>query len=56
MSKLVATIACFFAGFVAAMNLVGLVETNPNYDHQWWKVGVAVIVAVVAAFIITEKE
>jgi len=36
----------FFCGSVVVMNLSRLVEVNPNYDAAWWKVGMALFLAV----------
>jgi hypothetical protein len=31
----------FMSGFVAALNLSGLVSTNPEWVAEWWKFGLA---------------
>ena len=36
----------FLAGAVAALNLSRLMPTNPDYVAAWWKVGLAIAVAV----------
>lgn len=38
----------FFCGSVVVMNLSRLVETNQNYEAAWWKVAMALFIAVVA--------
>ena len=37
----------FNAGVVAAINLSRLIPTNPEYVAAWWKVALAVAVAIV---------
>jgi len=41
------TLIPFFCGSVIVINLSGLVEVDPNYDYQWWKVVLAAFVFAV---------
>ena len=49
--KRLGPVVCFAAGMVTAINLTQLIETNQNYDAQWWKVVFAVTVALVWGFV-----
>lgn len=46
MPKLICLFMVFGSGFVAALNMSRLVSTNPDYDAAWWKVGLAVALAI----------
>jgi hypothetical protein len=46
MSLLFGLIGPFAAGMVVAINLNCLIETSPNYDAAWWRVGLAVFMAI----------
>jgi len=45
----------FMAGMVAAINLSCLVDTNPDYDAQWWKVALATSFGI-CCFLTTNTE
>ncbi len=42
----------FAAGFVTAINLTDLIDTNPDYVASWWKVGAGIIGAIFLAFLV----
>ncbi len=46
----------FAAGIVCAINLEQLIETNPNYDAQWWKVGLAVIFGLFGPLLYNSRD
>lgn len=46
----------FFCGSVVVMNLSRLVETNPNYEAAWWKVAMALMLAVVVPLLWRENK
>ena len=37
----------FMCGATVMANLSKLMHTNPNYDAQWWKVGLALFMGLV---------
>lgn len=40
----------FLAGMVTAINLSGVVETNPDHQSTWWKALAGIIIAVIVAY------
>ena len=48
--------AVFLSGVVVAINLSRLIPTNEAYDAQWWKIGLALIFAVVNAALALSSE
>ena len=38
MKLCISLLIIFLCGVNTANNLTGLVEINPTYDHEWWKV------------------
>lgn len=53
MKKYIINFLLFLCGFLAGGNMSGLIETNPDYNYAWWKVGLALIIAV---FCVGSKE
>ena len=47
MSWIFKTLVPFFCGSIVVMNLTGLVQVNHNYEHEWWKVALALMFFIV---------
>lgn len=48
--------APFCAGGGVMANLSRLIETNPNYDAQWWKVAIFTIFGILFPHLIDEGK
>ena len=49
-------IPVFVAGFVVAINVTSLAETNPNYEASWEKVVFAVVLAIAFSVMATSRK
>lgn len=49
------TLVPFFCGSVVVMNLSGLVDINPNYEYEWWKVAAALVLFIILPLTANDK-
>lgn len=48
--KIIYNLMIFGGGFVSALNLSLLIDTNPAYEAAWWKVILACCIAIAGCF------
>ena len=56
MKTFVGGIMTFMGGFVASANLSRLVPTNPAYEAAWWKVMLALLIAVAGIIVLKQEK
>ena len=51
-TKTISVILIFMGGFLSAIQLTGLVNQNPGYNHTWLKFHLSIFIALAGAFFI----
>ena len=54
-TETISVILVFMGGFLSAIQLTGLVDQNPGYNHTWWKFGLSILIALAGAFFILDN-
>lgn len=46
----------FFSGFIMALNIVSLFGVNQQYDAQWWKVALCLVISTACTLVIISDK
>ncbi len=54
--RVVAFLMTFCGGIVVALNLAYLLEPRTDYDAAWWKVGLALVIAISGQCLLLDED